>query len=173
VSHRAVYSLAIFQHLLDYPVAIWAAHRLGAIVSCVYTVSSTHHTPHELSRSFCKNSTANPAYTSEELEYQLSTIKASIILAHAMFLPAALDAARLAGISPHRVVVVGARPQGFMEKTLDELVGIGLAYPANYTERRLRSGEARSKIALLCFSSGTTGKPKVSTCVIFVCAADT
>ncbi len=44
--------------------------------------------------------------------------------------------------------------------TLDELVREGLGKFPTFTERRLEPGEAKTKIALLNFSSGTTGRPK-------------
>ena len=44
--------------------------------------------------------------------------------------------------------------------TVSALVTAGLAKHTVFAERTLQPGEARTKIALLCFSSGTTGTPK-------------
>ncbi len=44
--------------------------------------------------------------------------------------------------------------------TLDSLVHEGLPKPPAFVERKLNRGEARTKLALLSFSSGTTGRPK-------------
>ncbi|KAI0034004.1 amp dependent CoA ligase [Vararia minispora EC-137] len=120
-----------------YPVVIWAVHRLGAVAS-----------------------TANPAYTADELEYQLTASRSIVIIAHAVCLHVALEAAKRAGIPADRVISIGECPSNFKGQSVDELIQFGLARPANFVERRLRPGEGRTKIALLCFSSGTTGKPK-------------
>lgn len=45
-------------------------------------------------------------------------------------------------------------------KTIDDLIQSGQSLPS-VGERVLGPGEAKRKIAFLCFSSGTTGKPKV------------
>ncbi|OBZ76144.1 4-coumarate--CoA ligase-like 7 [Grifola frondosa] len=67
---------------VDYPVAIWATHRLGAIVTG-----------------------ANPAYTAEELEHQLVTTNTRVMIVHPTNLSIALEAARSAGIPPDRLVL--------------------------------------------------------------------
>lgn len=48
--------------------------------------------------------------------------------------------------------------QHLIERGLGELNANGPAF----IERRLAKGEAKTKVAFLSFSSGTTGKPKVS-----------
>ncbi|KAI0634243.1 amp dependent CoA ligase [Trametes polyzona] len=121
---------------IDYPVAIWAAHRLGAIVTG-----------------------ANPAYTAEELLYQLSATKARILISHPGSLPIALEAARGAGIPADRVIVFDNVP-GANIVTVDKLVEEGLEHTQQFVERRLQPGEGRRKLAFLSFSSGTTGRPK-------------
>ncbi|KAJ7751240.1 amp dependent CoA ligase [Mycena maculata] len=125
---------------IDYPVCIWAIHKLGAIV-----------TP------------ANPGYTADELVHQLSTTKAALILCYADFLPTALAAAKTVGLSEDRVVVIepsAASPFKGKHETLSKLVAFGSSKPQNYVERKLRPGEAKTKVAFYSFSSGTTGKPK-------------
>ncbi|KAI0040813.1 amp dependent CoA ligase [Auriscalpium vulgare] len=125
---------------VDYPVALWATHRLGAIVTA-----------------------ANPAFGADELAYQLTTAKAVAIIAHPAFLSAALGAAKLVGIPPSRVIPLdasaGPAPSN-VAPNVDELIKFGLANKANFQERRLNPGEAKTKLAFLSFSSGTTGKPK-------------
>lgn len=103
---------------------------------------------------------ANPAYTAEELEYQLGATKARILISHAGSLPVALEAAQKAGVPHDRVVVFDEVP-GVMNVTLHTLVEEGLAQPQAFVERRLAPGEGRRKLAFLSFSSGTTGRPKV------------
>ncbi|KAJ7675367.1 amp dependent CoA ligase [Mycena rosella] len=125
---------------VDYIVCIHATHRLGAIV-----------TP------------ANPGYTADELVHQLETTKAALVLVYADFLPTALAAAKLVGLSEDRIVVIepsAASPFNGKHETLSSLVSLGSSKPQNFVERKLRPGEAKTKVAFYSFSSGTTGKPK-------------
>ncbi|KAH9178629.1 amp dependent CoA ligase [Lactarius sanguifluus] len=130
---------------VDYPTVMWATHRLGAI----------HH----------PTSGANPGYTHEELTHQITTAKASILIAHPDSLKVALLAAQNAGVPPDRVIpldtIHGPRPS-MIAPDLHELITYGLAHQPYFVERALRPGEGRTKIAFLSFSSGTTGKPKAS-----------
>lgn len=121
---------------IDYPIAIWAAHRVGAIVS-----------------------PANPSYTASELVYQLDLIKAKAILTHPASLKVAFEAAQQCGLSQKDVYVMGGpAPGGFTH--IEDMIVEGLNNAPSYEERKLRPGEARTKLAFLSFSSGTTGKPK-------------
>ncbi|KAH7913981.1 hypothetical protein BJ138DRAFT_1144920 [Hygrophoropsis aurantiaca] len=118
---------------VDYPIAIWGVHRLGAIISG-----------------------ANPTYTCDELVFQIETTKATIVIAHPVSLDTALTAARAAGIPADRVLTFGQSKQ----RTVDSVISEGLAHDPNFVERKLAPGEGQTKIAFLNFSSGTTGKPK-------------
>ncbi|KAJ3556064.1 hypothetical protein NM688_g2238 [Phlebia brevispora] len=123
---------------LHYPVAIWAIHRLGGIAT-----------------------TANPSYTADELLHQLKLTKASILFTHSASLAPAEQAARDAGIPPERVVLIDSLTDNRTSHiTLESLVHAGLSKHPLFVERQLRPGEGKTKIALLCFSSGTTGRPK-------------
>ncbi|PVF97766.1 acetyl-CoA synthetase-like protein [Serendipita vermifera] len=130
---------------LDYPITMWAIHRLGAAV-----------TP------------ANPAYTADELVYQIQTANASLLICYVASLPVAEAAAAKAGLKRDRIVVLegqhGANAQTGKSKypypSVRELVVEGLSNPPAFVEKRLQEGEGTKKIAYLCFSSGTTGKPK-------------
>jgi len=66
----------------------------------------------------------------------------------------------MAGIPSSSLVLFDAVPNSGIV-TVDELIRQGLKCDAAFTERRLRKGEGKTKIAFLSFSSGTTGKPKV------------
>jgi 4-coumarate--CoA ligase len=107
---------------------------------------------------------ANPSYTPEELAYQLSTTKASVLIAHPDVLKSAISAAHHVGIPSGHIIpldtIRGPRTSN-LAPDLHELIAHGLADRPNFVERRLKPGEARTKIAFLSFSSGTTGKPKV------------
>ncbi|KII86993.1 hypothetical protein PLICRDRAFT_177701 [Plicaturopsis crispa FD-325 SS-3] len=122
---------------VDYPVAIWAAHRLGAVVSG-----------------------ANPAYTASELRYQAEEIKAALTFTLSASLPVVLEA----GIAPDRIVLLdtpeSARAFVGEYPTVNELVAYGLSQVPSFVERKLAPGEAKTKLAFLSFSSGTTGRPK-------------
>ncbi|KAF9040424.1 acetyl-CoA synthetase-like protein [Hymenopellis radicata] len=119
---------------VDYPVSIWAVHRLGGII-----------TP------------ANPSYTHDELRHQLETAKAGMIIVHPSFFATALKAARSIGIREDRIILMEGPGSN---ATIDSLVAFGHANKKNFVERKLAPGEAKTKIALLSFSSGTTGKAK-------------
>ncbi|KAJ8488321.1 hypothetical protein ONZ45_g13993 [Pleurotus djamor] len=124
----------------DYPIAIWAAHTLGAVI-----------TP------------ANPAYTVDELVYQLHTTKASLILVHPDFLQTVLEAAKRVHLNESRIVLFN-KPEASISYdgvlNLDDLVSFGASRSKTYTEKKFTEGEAKRRLAFLSFSSGTTGKPK-------------
>ncbi|KAJ7175464.1 phenylacetyl-CoA ligase [Mycena filopes] len=122
---------------VDYAVLMWAVHRLGGVVS-----------------------PANPDFSRGELEFQLKATKATLLITHPDVLETAAAAAQGTGLSPDRILVFnvqGAAPTKLT--TVDELVQRGFGLKA-FSERKLRPGEARTKLALLSFSSGTTGTPK-------------
>ncbi|RDX52628.1 acetyl-CoA synthetase-like protein [Lentinus brumalis] len=104
-------------------------------------------------------STANPAYTAEELVYQLRLIRARILIVHPWVLPVALEAARTYGITPDRIILFDP-VAGSSFDNIQDLVKLGLGQVQQFTPLRLSPGDAKKKLALLSFSSGTTGKPK-------------
>ncbi|KAF8840771.1 phenylacetyl-CoA ligase [Paxillus ammoniavirescens] len=123
---------------VDYLVATWAAHRLGAIMSG-----------------------ANPLFTTAELVYQIEATKATVVITHPDSLPVALSAARETGLHSDRIVMFDTGScKNLQTDTVETLITQGLASPPRFTERKLRSGEGKTKVAFLSFSSGTTGKPK-------------
>ncbi|KAI0649936.1 acetyl-CoA synthetase-like protein [Trametes meyenii] len=121
---------------VDYVTVMWAAHQLGAIVT-----------------------TANPSYTAEEISYQLETTKARLVVVHPGNLSTAVEAARATRIPMERVVLFDP-VAGAQHLNVQDLITQGLREPQRFQELRLKRGEAKDKLALLCFSSGTTGKPK-------------
>ncbi|KAF5382316.1 hypothetical protein D9757_008487 [Collybiopsis confluens] len=124
---------------VDYPIAIWAVHRLGGIIS--------------------RRRGANPDFQAGELLYQIQISKAQLIIVHPEALETAISAARSAGIPLERILVfnIGSKdtPQGF--QSISDAVREGLAQPKQFSEPVI---DARKKLAFLSFSSGTTGKPK-------------
>ncbi|KAI0304294.1 amp dependent CoA ligase [Multifurca ochricompacta] len=128
------------QNDVDYPIIMWAVHRLGAVVA-----------------------TVNPASNVAELAYHISVSGSTSIFAHTDTLPTAMTAAKQSGIRSDRIILLGAPERAapnFSGHDLHNLIGYGLSHKANFAERRLEPGEARKKVAFLVFSSGTTGKPK-------------
>ncbi|KAJ7212301.1 phenylacetyl-CoA ligase [Mycena pura] len=122
---------------LDYPVAIWAVHRLGGIVS-----------------------PANPDYNHRELEYQLKATKATLLISHPEALEAATTAAKSVGLSLDRILVFDVENTSCGQfASVDSLVKQGLRMKP-FFEPKLKPGEGKTKLAFLSFSSGTTGLPK-------------
>jgi 4-coumarate--CoA ligase len=68
---------------VEFPITSWAAHRLGAIAAA-----------------------ANPAFSVDELLYQLNTTQAKLLVVHQSIFAVGLEAAKLAGLSEDRVIVI-------------------------------------------------------------------
>ncbi|KAI0662181.1 acetyl-CoA synthetase-like protein [Cubamyces menziesii] len=104
---------------------------------------------------------ANPTYTVDELVYQLKTARASALFVHPDSLPVGLAAAHKAGIPDDHVAVFDIAGKDYVGLlTLGALVMEGLVQPQSWLEPRLKPGEGKTKLALLFFSSGTTGRAK-------------
>jgi len=126
--------------IVDFPVAIWAVHQLGGIISG-----------------------ANPDFSVSELLYQLQVTKSVLLIAGPDGLAVAEVAAKQYGLSSDRVLVfdgVGSFRTG--KVSVEEMIKLGRTHAPSFTERRLKPGEGKTKVAFLCFSSGTTGRPKVN-----------
>jgi acyl-coenzyme A synthetase/AMP-(fatty) acid ligase len=75
-----------------------------------------------------------------------------------------MEAAKQSGIPHDRLVLLDGSERvipNFSGNNIHNLIEHGLSQEPNFVERRLEPGEAKTKVALLLFSSGTTGKPKV------------
>ncbi|KAF7297831.1 hypothetical protein MKEN_01406900 [Mycena kentingensis (nom. inval.)] len=125
---------------VDYPVALWAIQALGGVFSG-----------------------ANPSYTPSELAYQLKVTEANFMIAHSATLDAALQAAKFAGLSADRVVILDA-PKELRAVALPPLLIAAMARGVSFAFAdvciKLRPGEGKTRLAMLCMSSGTTGPPK-------------
>lgn len=99
----------------------------------------------------------------DELHYLLTTVKPSLLLVHPLVLGTAQAAAKKAGLPADRVVVFEHLPNSISTSQLSfqSLVTEGLSKDRSFIEKRLARGESKTKIAFLCSSSGTTGRPKV------------
>ncbi|KAJ1550640.1 hypothetical protein HK405_000131, partial [Cladochytrium tenue] len=110
-------------------------------------------------------SPANPAYTVEELTYQLRDSGATYLFTTAELLDTALAAAQAAGIPAARTYLLetalsAAQPAARRGlRTLRELgAGAGAFSPLPLVA--FSREELRERPAFLCYSSGTTGRPK-------------
>ena len=69
---------------------------------------------------------------------------------------------KMRGIPENRLVLLdGHLAPDAPFPSIESLIGEHERH-APYIERKFKPGEAKTAIALLCFSSGTTGNPKVS-----------
>jgi len=133
---------------VEFPITAWAAHRLGAIAAA-----------------------ANPAFSVDELLYQLNTTKAKLLIVHHSTFSTGLEAAKLAGLSEDRVVVIpnGDEPAPEGYQTLDELAEeSSLLYPEPlFSESFLAEGEAKTKIAVSTLLANCS-IVKASSCCSFI-----
>ncbi|GLB45472.1 putative acetyl-CoA synthetase-like protein [Lyophyllum shimeji] len=122
----------------EFPVVLWAVLMLGGIVSC-----------------------SNPQFTVGELVHHLRTVKVTFAIAHSSNITTVLSAALLAGLSSDRVILIDRMTQAEPGiPNVHDLRQAGLRQKLAFQERALGPGEGRRKVALLSWSSGTTGMPK-------------
>ncbi|KAJ5232556.1 hypothetical protein N7468_005512 [Penicillium chermesinum] len=126
--------LALFTpNSIDTPVLTWGTMWAGGIVS-----------------------PANPAYTAKELAFQLKNSGAKVLATQLAVLPVATEAAKLAGISPDRIILMGdERDPQARHKHFTSVRNISGA-----TRFRKAKVTPESDVAFLVYSSGTTGTPK-------------
>ncbi|GAA5810920.1 hypothetical protein MFLAVUS_004348 [Mucor flavus] len=99
--------------------------------------------------------TANPNYNIEELSYQLQQVKPKVIICQEDNIDIALAAGDLSGVERKNIFIFGDKEvQGFRPfKT-------ALIRDRKIVFKDITFEQAKEKVALLCFSSGTTGKSK-------------
>ncbi len=88
-----------------------------------------------------------------------------LLVAHPENLTVALDAMKKVGLAQERLVLLDGNlaPEAPFP-SVDTLIESHSQYP-QYTEHKLKAGEAKNAIAFFCYSSGTTGPPKVRSLV--------
>lgn len=91
------------------------------------------------------------------LVYQLKASKATALLYSSVSSKVAIAAAAKAGIPSSRMAVFNVAGQATNKEAhvcIEELIQWGLKSEPTFKEVRLKEGEAKTKIAFLCFSSG-------------------
>ena len=111
---------------------VWGTHWVGGVIT-----------------------TANPAYTAEELTHQLKDAGAKAIVTQKAFLETALKAAKAAGIDEDRVILIGDE-----RDTNGKVKHFTSVRNMAGTNRYRRTKNKPSDLAFLVYSSGTTGLPK-------------
>lgn len=120
-----------------YPVTLFAATRVGGVVSG-----------------------ASPAYNVEEMIHALRTANARFIATHPTSIQVAAEAARTVGIPKEHIFLLEGSLEGYT--TVQDLIRIGKTCGQSQApEFKLPSGKKNKDVcAFLSFSSGTTGLPK-------------
>lgn len=106
-------------------------------------------TYHDVTSGHSILSAVNPAFSAEELQYQLESANAKFLFVHPTVLQTGLAAARTVGLPNDRIVLIDPTPnteQPFV--TLDEVIQEGLQHPEPFVERQLKPAEAKTKIAV-------------------------
>ena len=121
-----------------------------------------------------KTTLANSSYTPAELGYQWKDSGANVVFAHPAFIPAVLTMFEASGVGKEearkRIIVMGVDDKdmtanGFIH--MDDLLGKGSLSAAERFD-----GPLSNETVYLCYSSGTTGKPKGVEVRAFVLPSD-
>ena len=104
---------------------------------------------------------ANPIYTVNEVTYQVENTAAKALFVHPSLLDTALSAAKKAGLPRNRLFQFNDYPSPESKGVKDWFSILGSDSDAkSYQWPKLNPKQARSTIATINYSSGTTGLPK-------------
>ncbi|KAG7440450.1 phenylacetyl-CoA ligase [Guyanagaster necrorhizus] len=137
IQHDDIVSIMSYNHI-DFGPCVWAAHRVGGVVS-----------------------TLSPTLVLGELVHHLSIARPSLLIVHADCLPVAVSAASSINLALDRLIIIEAPvwKEPVPYHSLHELIEQGSLLPPP-VERILCEGEGKRAIAFLAPSSGTTGIQK-------------
>lgn len=125
--------------------------KLGDVVGLLAVNSPTFAAVyHGVLRAGGVVTTINALYTADEIARQLSDARARFLFADTALLPQGMVAVTIAGIPAERVITIGADDYAL---SVDDL----LAEQATPPQRLF---DASSQLAVLPYSSGTSGRPK-------------
>lgn len=118
------------------------------------------------------SSCSNPQFTADEIYHQLRIASVTFMVVDSTVLDVSLEAARLYGLPDDRIILLDApkhtlgtrawsTQNSSMRESVADLINKGLHQPCCFVEPELGAGEGKTRVALLSWSSGTTGTPKV------------
>ncbi|KAF5391038.1 hypothetical protein D9757_003956 [Collybiopsis confluens] len=126
---------------INFPPCVWATHRLGGIVA-----------------------TLSPSLSVDELVHHLTIARPSLFFVHTDCLSVAIQSASRILLPLHRVVILDRSTSSSLlpsYQTFDGLIQQGSMMPP-VIEKAFKEDEAKTRIAFLAPSSGTTGMQKAS-----------
>jgi 4-coumarate--CoA ligase len=123
--------LAVFSpNCIDTPAVTWGCHWAGGIVS-----------------------PANPAYTANELAIHLKGCRARVLVTQKSGLSIAVQAVKASGLSMKDIILIGDQEDSSQKLTHFKSV-------LKHAEGKRTHLDAKTDLAFLVYSSGTTGHPK-------------
>ncbi|ESK91930.1 phenylacetyl- ligase [Moniliophthora roreri MCA 2997] len=139
INEGDILSIMSYNHI-NYAPCVWATHRLGGVVA-----------------------TISPMLAVGELVHHLTISRPRLLFVHPQCLDIALQAISIIELpSSHIILMTNANTPvdtGLTFRVFDELVVLG-SQCAAVVEKPMKAGEAKSRIAFLAPSSGTTGVQK-------------
>jgi 4-coumarate--CoA ligase len=109
-------------------------------------------------------SLANPAYTPRELQHQWSDSRAKAVLVHPPLIPGVLKMFELLDFdlqeARRRIILVDWMVSQSGSASSDYVCMSDLVCKGSLQKEEQFAGEEAHTTAILCYSSGTTGKPK-------------
>ena len=105
-------------------------------------------------------SPANPGYGAAELAYQLKDSGATVLITSSSLLSTALKAIQDTPAIPVERLYLIDGDNHSSHKTVEQLIQLGQQVGTPLSPLKLKPGEGKTRLAFICYSSGTTGLPK-------------